>query len=45
MNLRGIGCENGMWKELVQNHVQWRASVLAALNLRFVLKESQFVNL
>jgi hypothetical protein len=34
-----MGCEDGMWMELAQNHFQWWAVVLAVLNLRvFLLK-------
>jgi hypothetical protein len=29
-----IGCEDGRWMELAQDLVQWRAVVVAALNLR-----------
>jgi hypothetical protein len=32
MNLREIGCEDGMWMELSQDHVQWWA-LLMVLNL------------
>jgi hypothetical protein len=40
MNPREIGYEDGKWMELAQNRVQWRALVLALLNLRVVLSES-----
>jgi hypothetical protein len=32
-----MGCEDGMWMELAQDRVQWRALVLAVLNLRVLL--------
>jgi hypothetical protein len=31
MDLREIGCEDGRWKELAQDRVQWRALILAVL--------------
>jgi hypothetical protein len=34
MDLREIGYEDGRWMELAQDRVQWRALVLAVLNLR-----------
>jgi hypothetical protein len=34
MDLREIGCEDGRWMELAQDRVQWRALVLAVLNLQ-----------
>jgi hypothetical protein len=34
MDLREIRCEDGRWIELAQDRVQWRALVLAVLNLR-----------
>jgi hypothetical protein len=40
MEFRETGCENGRWMELAQHHVQWRALVLAVLNLRVLLPES-----
>jgi hypothetical protein len=40
MDLREIGCEDGRWMELAQDPVQWRALVLAVLNLRVLLPES-----
>jgi uncharacterized protein with HEPN domain len=40
MDLREIGCEDGRWMELAQDRVQWRAFVLAVLNLRVLLPES-----
>jgi hypothetical protein len=32
-----IGCEDGRWMELDQNRVQWRALVLAMLNIGVLL--------
>jgi hypothetical protein len=40
MDLKETGCENGKWIELAQDRVQWRALVLAVLNLRVLLPES-----
>jgi hypothetical protein len=40
MDLREMGCEDGRWMELAQDRVQWRALVLAVLNLRVLLPES-----
>jgi hypothetical protein len=40
MELRKTCYEDGRWMELAQDHVQWRALVLAALNLRVLLPES-----
>jgi len=40
MELREIGCEDGSWMELDQDRVQWQASVLAVLDLLFLLPES-----
>jgi hypothetical protein len=37
MDLREMGCEDGRWMELAQDRVQWRAFVLAVLNLRVLL--------
>jgi hypothetical protein len=37
MDLREIGCEDGRWIELAQDRVQWRALVLAVLNLGVLL--------
>jgi hypothetical protein len=34
------GCEDGRWIELAQDRVQWRALVLALLDLRVLLPES-----
>jgi hypothetical protein len=36
----GKGGNDGMWMELAQNHVQWRALVLAVLNLGVLLPEN-----
>jgi hypothetical protein len=35
-----MGCEDGRWMELARDRVQWRALVLAVLNLRVLLPES-----
>jgi hypothetical protein len=40
MDLREIGCENGRWMELAQDRVQWRALIVAVLNLRDLLPEN-----
>jgi len=40
MDVREIGCEDGRWMELAQDRVQWRALVLAVLNLLVLLPES-----
>jgi hypothetical protein len=42
MDLREMGCEDGRWMELAQDRVQWRALVLAVLNLRVLLAESEY---
>jgi hypothetical protein len=34
-----MGCEDGRWMELAQDRVQWRALVLAVLNLHVLLPE------
>jgi hypothetical protein len=39
MDLREIGYEDGRWMELVQDHVQWQAMVLAVLNLGVLLPQ------
>jgi hypothetical protein len=44
MDLRETGCEDGKWLELVQDRVQWRALVLAVLNLRVLLTESKLIS-
>jgi hypothetical protein len=41
MNLREIGCEGVRWMELAKDRVQTRSLVLAVLNLRVLLPESQ----
>jgi hypothetical protein len=40
MDLMEIGCGDGRWMELAQDHVQWWASVLAVLNMWVLLPES-----
>jgi hypothetical protein len=40
IEFRGTGYEDGRWIELAQDRVQWRALVLAVLNLRVLLPES-----
>jgi hypothetical protein len=40
MYLTEVGCEDGRWVELAQDRVQWRALVLAVMNLRVLLPES-----
>jgi hypothetical protein len=40
MDLREMGCEDGRWMELAQDHVQWWTLVLAVLNLQILLPES-----
>jgi hypothetical protein len=40
MDLRETSREDGRWVELAEDRVQWRALVLAALNLRVLLPES-----
>jgi hypothetical protein len=37
IDLREVGCEDGRWMELAQDCVQWRALVLAVLNLWILL--------
>jgi hypothetical protein len=39
MNLVEVGCEDGRWMELAQDCVQWRALLLAVLNLQVLLPE------
>jgi hypothetical protein len=39
MDLREMGCEDGRWRELAEDRFQWRALVLAVLNLRVTLPE------
>jgi hypothetical protein len=43
MDLWGMVCEDGRWMELAQDRVQWRALMLAAMNLRVPLRESLLV--
>jgi hypothetical protein len=40
VGLRKTGCEDGRWMELAQDRVQWRALVLAVLNLLVLLPDS-----
>jgi hypothetical protein len=44
MDLSKIDYEEGKWMTLAQDHVQWRALVLAALNLRVLVPESQLIS-
>jgi hypothetical protein len=44
MDLREMGCEDGRWMELAQDRVQWRALLLAVLNLRVLLPESWLIS-
>ena len=39
MDLKEIGCEDGRWMELAQDHVQWWALVLEVLKLCVLLPE------
>jgi len=39
LNLRELECGYGRWMELAQGRVQWRALVLAMLNLRVLLQQ------
>jgi hypothetical protein len=41
ISVQEVSCEDGRWMELAQDRVQWRTVVLAALNLRVLLPESQ----
>jgi len=34
MDFRKIGCEDGRWMGLVQNHAQWRNSAIVVSNPR-----------
>jgi len=45
LDLKGIGCKNGMWTELAQNLVNWRALVLVTLNLRVQVLEGQIIEM
>jgi hypothetical protein len=38
-DLRETACENVRWMELAQDRVQWRALVLAVLNLGVLLPQ------
>jgi hypothetical protein len=40
MDLNEIGFEDGRWMKLAQDHVQWQALVLIALNLQVLLPEN-----
>jgi hypothetical protein len=40
MDLREIGCADGRWMELAQDRVQWRALILAVLNIRDLLPKN-----
>ena len=40
MDLMEMGCEDGRWIELTQDHVQWQAFVLAVLSFLVLLPES-----
>jgi hypothetical protein len=42
MDLREIDRVDGRWMKLAQDRVQWRALVLAVLNLRILLPKYQF---
>jgi hypothetical protein len=44
MHLEEEQAEDGSWKELAPDHVQWRASVLAVLNLQVLLPETYAVS-
>ena len=43
MDLTEIDCQDGRWIELAQDRGQWRAFVLAVLNLCVLLPESQLI--
>jgi hypothetical protein len=43
MDLTETGCEDGRWMELAEDRVQWRALVLAVLNLRVLLPEREII--
>lgn len=40
MDVGNIICDDGRWMELAQDYIQWRAFVLAVLNLQILLSES-----
>jgi hypothetical protein len=44
MDLGDTGCEDGRWMEVAQDRVKWQALVLAVLNLRVLLPESQLIS-
>jgi hypothetical protein len=44
MGVKEVGCEDGRWIELAQDCVQWRALVLAVLNLQVLLPESYLIS-
>jgi hypothetical protein len=44
MDLKEIGCEDGRWMELARYRIQWRAFLLAVLNLWVLLPESQLIS-
>jgi hypothetical protein len=44
MDLREAGCEAGRWMKLAQDRVQWRALVLAVLELQAPLAESYLLS-
>jgi len=39
-----IGCEDGRWMELAEDHVQWWALVLAVLNLCVLLPDMWLIS-
>jgi hypothetical protein len=43
VDFREMDCEDGRWMELPQYRVQWRALILAELNLRVLLPESEVI--
>jgi hypothetical protein len=38
MDVRDMGCENGRWMELAEDHVQWQALNLVMLDLIVLLQ-------
>jgi len=44
MDLKEIGCEVERWAEVSQNRVHWRPLVLAILDPRVLLPQSQSVS-